>query len=388
MIRVKDGTQIWAEDMLVGRDRIDELARDLMQRILTRLGGAGSLVPPSTMSGSQATAANPRAYALYMRGHSEWQSMQRRRMQSATGMLIQAAEMNPELIAARVDLVHASVTQSFYGFLPPRVAAEQMRNAARSIPDLPRNAPTVLHALGWAAFHVDRDLQTALELSGCASHLPYDGWTTRIRVMLALSRHRFDEALNVLHGALRADPMAPWLHARKAWALHLAHRHLEAMEQAEYCLVHYPRHESTNFYASQILASNGEAKRAALLAHELVERSPNFDTPLAVEAYVHACSGKRQSAMAILDRLHWLGRERFVMRAFLPPVFLALGDTESAVDALRQSESLRCPWFFQMLADPRLNALKGNPEFDRMRADQAAMETRGLPGNDAASQQA
>ena len=387
MIRVRDGVQIWAEDMLVRRDRTEMLARNLHLQLHNRLGGNSSAQDSPTLENREAATANRNAYDLYLRGHSEWQSMERRRMQSAAEMLIQAAELNPELIAARVDLVHASVTQSFYGFLPPRVAAEQMQNAARGIPDVHRNAPTVLPALGWAALHVDRDLLTALRLSECAAHLPYDGWTTRIRVMLALSRHRFDEALDVLYGALKIDPMAPWLHARTAWTLHLAGRPSEAMGQAEYCLIHYPRHESTNFYASQILAFNDEPERATELAHELVERSPNFDIPAAVEAYAQARAGKRQTAMAILDRLHWLGRERFVLPAFLPPVYMALGDAETAVDALKRSESCGCPWFFQMLADPRLNSLNGHPEFDRMRADHAAMEARAAAGNLAGSQQ-
>jgi DNA-binding winged helix-turn-helix (wHTH) protein len=387
MIRVKDGSEIWVEDMLVRRDRTDELATGLLHRLLHRLGGPATAPPLSAIAAGPAAPADPRAYDLYLRGHSEWQSMERRRMQSATEMLIQAAKINPELIAARIDLVHASVTQSFYGFLPPRAAVEQMRSAARSIPDVHRNAPAVLPALAWAALHLDHDLEKALELSESASHLPYDGWTTRVRVMMALSRHRFDEALDVLRGALQVDPLAPWLHARIAWTLHLAHRPWEAKEQAEYCLIHFPRHESTNFYASQILAFDGEPERAVVLAHELVERSPNFDIPAAVEAYALACAGKRHAAMATLDRLHWLGRERFVVSAFLPPVHLALGDAESAIEALKNSETLGCPWFFQLLADPRLNSLKGHPEFDRMCADHAAMEARVSVSELAGSQQ-
>ncbi len=27
---------------------------------------------------------------------------------------------------------------------------------------------------------------------------------------------------------------------------------------------------------------------------------------------------------------------------------------------------MRCPWFFQMLADPRLKPIHGHPEFQRM----------------------
>jgi hypothetical protein len=45
-----------------------------------------------------------------------------------------------------------------------------------------------------------------------------------------------------------------------------------------------------------------------------------------------------------------------------------LGDLESAQKELCAAERERCPWFFQMLADPRLKPLHGRPEFSRMQA--------------------
>ena len=55
--------------------------------------------------------------------------------------------------------------------------------------------------------------------------------------------------------------------------------------------------------------------------------------------------------------------------------YLALGEPDRAVEELRSSFENRCPWFFQMLADPRLKALSGNPEFIAMRQVLAKMES-------------
>jgi hypothetical protein len=76
----------------------------------------------------------------------------------------------------------------------------------------------------------------------------------------------------------------------------------------------------------------------------------------------------------MLERLQWLSRERFFLKSFLPAVYVALGDTEAALAELRASDDSRCPWFFQMLADPRLAELRGNPDFEIMRAGLAEME--------------
>jgi hypothetical protein len=36
------------------------------------------------------------------------------------------------------------------------------------------------------------------------------------------------------------------------------------------------------------------------------------------------------------------------------------------MDALRAAEQARCPWFFSMLADPRLASLQNHPDFLQM----------------------
>jgi hypothetical protein len=36
---------------------------------------------------------------------------------------------------------------------------------------------------------------------------------------------------------------------------------------------------------------------------------------------------------------------------------------DAAIEELHAANETRCPWFFQTLADPRLKALHGHPEF-------------------------
>jgi hypothetical protein len=44
----------------------------------------------------------------------------------------------------------------------------------------------------------------------------------------------------------------------------------------------------------------------------------------------------------------------------------------------RAANQERCPWFFQMLADPRLKPLHGHPEFEELRAILPRMEAAAL----------
>jgi tetratricopeptide (TPR) repeat protein len=287
---------------------------------------------------------------------------------------LRAIELDPSLISAKIDLAHLCVTQALYGFMSPAASAELVHRVAESIPDLSNRAEALLPALGWVNFHFDRNLPAALRAFSSSAHLPHDPWTTRARVMFAFSRHRFAEAIALLRAAIVIDPFSPWLHDRLAWALHLGGQGAESVEQVRKSIALFPHHEGTDLYGSVILAFNGETERGIELAQELAQRLPYFDLATAVHAYALACAGRGDEARAILERLQWLGRERYVVRGFMPAAYLALGDHEAALAELRTVDEARCPLFFQMLANPCLKPLHGHPEFERMRAILTGME--------------
>jgi TolB-like protein/tetratricopeptide (TPR) repeat protein len=412
MIRVADGAQLWVEDLLVPQSQIAGLESELVERLVFRLsiGLPGDAQMEPTLSQSwntedlsiSAAAAPPlepegapryrgpqrenlvagvgrlEAYKIFQRAHYEWQTMQRHRMQDGLQHLLRAIEMDPSLMAARVDLVNLCVTQAFYGYMSPALAASQVRRAAESgslaTPHLPLCPEAILPGLGWVSFHVDHDLPSALQAFSLSAHLPHDPWTTRLRVMFALSRHRFAEAIEMLRAVIQLDPFSPWLHARLAWALHLAGQAAESVECIRHALALFPDNEGAHLYGSMILAFNGEAARGTGLARDLAQRLPHFDLGTAVHAYALACEGRADEARAILERMQWLSRERFVLNSFTPAVYVALGDLDAALAELRASAAVRCPWFFQMLADPRLKPLHPRPEFQEMRAVLTRME--------------
>jgi tetratricopeptide (TPR) repeat protein len=245
---------------------------------------------------------------------------------------------------------------------------------AESIPDLTNQAEALLPALGWVNFHFDRNLPSALLAYSLSAHLPHDLWTTRARSMFAVSRLRYAEAIELLRAAIRIDPFSSWLHSRLAWALHMDGQAAESMELARKMIAQFPGLESTCLYGSVILAYNGEAEQAIELARTLAQRSPHFDPAGAAHAYALACAGRADEARVVLDRLQWLSRERYVVRLFMPAAYVALREYEAALAELRAANEVRCPWFFQMMANPSLNPLHGNPEFERLRAILPAME--------------
>ena len=412
MIRVSDGVQIWVEDMLVDRDAHRGLEAELSARLEFRLQSgplrfshspqmSRGAVPDKylrvpahprrleahessgnllSLTASVETAPDSErslrceAYDVFLRGHHEWQTLERHRMQDGLQLLSRAIELDPSLAAAKIDLVHLAVTQAMFGFMSPSMASELVHRTADSVSDGARSALRILPARAWVNFHHDRDLSAALWAFSLSEDLPYDPWITRVRSLFAVSRHRFDEAITMLRASIELDPYSPWLNSRLAWALHLDGQAGESIRQIEHCLRLFPDHQGTALYGSQLLAFNGEPGRAVELAQNIVQRQPYFDLGTSILANALACAGRPDEALGILERLQWLGRERFVLGTFNAPAFVALGALDAALAELQASNDSRCPWFFQVLADPRLKPLHDLPGFQELQGILPRME--------------
>lgn len=373
MARVSDGTQIWVEDLLVTRERVATLKDELLVRLSARLGAAVS----RHITRAAEPTIRPDAYETFLRGRHEWQTLERHRMIEGMQNLVLATEMDPGLLAAKVDLAHVIVAQELCGYMPPRVAGERIRTVVRGIEDVAETATALLPSLGWIAFHVDRDVAGALEMFSQSAHLPHDAWTTRMRMMLALSLRSWEEAAEWLQAAGHNDPYAPGLQAMLAWTWHLAGKPELALSHLQEALRLFPEHECTHFYGSMILAHQGDTGRAEQMAAALVRQAPHCDHAMAIHAYTLARHHREKEGRDLLERIQWLGRERYVSTSFLAAAYLALGDTAEALAALQNANDARCPWFFQVLADPRLAALYGNAEFESLRATAEQEENAG-----------
>jgi len=379
MVRVADGTQIWVEDMLVPQARSADLESELANRLFIRLSAAEWFFTRDGAAGAQskATPSRREAWELFLRGHHEWQTLQRHRMQDGVQHLNRAVELEPTLYAAHIDLANAAVTQEFAGFVSPLQAAHLVRRAADSVPSSFEGAEALLPALGWIRFHVEHDMPGALRAFSASAHLRHETSITRIRSMFALSRHRSVDAIELIADALRSDPYSPWLNARLAWAYHLSGEREKSVQQAEHALELFPELESTNVYGAIILAFNGKTEKAVAVSENLVRRSPYLDIGSSVYAYSLAEAGRPQEARSMLERLQWLSRERFVLTSFTAAVCVALNDLDDAVAELEAAAEARCPWLFQMLADPRLEPIRGRQEIVRIEKVLERMESVG-----------
>jgi DNA-binding winged helix-turn-helix (wHTH) protein/tetratricopeptide (TPR) repeat protein len=375
MTRVADGAPLWVEDLMMDRKQVADLAGELANRVTSRLCRSISIQAEAAPAvRPEATTAQREASDLYLRAHHEWPNMERYRMQDAMARLLRAVELDASLTAARVDLAQLAILQCIYGYLSPRIAAATVHRTAEGISELNHQVERLLPALGWIEFHYDRDARSALRLMARAEELPYDPANVRTRAWFLSSRHRSGEAIELLSASIQSDPYSPWLQASRAWLLHLAGERDASVEQIEKAIHLASDYDNSLFFAAMILGYNGETARAVEVAETLARRSSHSDLATSAHAYALACAGRKDESHSLLERLQWLSRERFVLNTLNAATHVVLGENGAAIEELRNANETRCPWFFQILADPRLNSLKNLPEFGALESVWAAME--------------
>ena len=182
------------------------------------------------------------------------------------------------------------------------------------------------------------------------------------------------QAITLLRVAIDFDPYSPALHGQLAWALHLSGDTHGAVEQAKRAQKLFPDHSLAIFFCSIVFAAaakpgdtSGECPtRAIALATRLIQICPSLDAGYATLAYAQARQGRIIEARALIDRQHWLNRERLVMHSFYASALVELGEIDAAIDCLVSADEQHCPWLFELLVDPRLQALHPEPAFQRL----------------------
>ena len=375
IIRVADGVPLWVEDLMMGREHVADLAAELANRVTSRLGGSISIqAEAAPIVRIETTKSQREANHLYLHAHHEWPSLERYRMQDAMARLLRAVELDASLTPARVDLAQLTILQCIHGYLSPRIAAATVRRAAEGIPELNQQAERLLPALGWIEFHYDRDARSALRLMAHTEGLPYDPSNVRAHAWFLSSRHRFGEAIDLLSASIQSDPYSPWLQAARAWLLHLAGERDASVTQIEKAINLAFDYDNSLFFGAMILGYNRETARALEVAEALANRSSHYDLATSAHAYALACAGRKDESYSLLERLQWLSRERFVLNTLNAATHVVLGENDAAIEELRNANETRCPWFFQSLADPRLDPLKKLPAFAALESVWAAME--------------
>jgi len=361
LVDARTGFQLWARSF--DRDAHDMLA--LEGDIAGQVAGALSV---SLGQGAVARAIsggtnNPAAFDLYLRAMTLLRSMQDDAFSRAIAMLDQAVALDPlyaRAWAARA-IAQANRALTLSPGTPPKSVSDLFQAALASADKAISLAPDLVAAHGARGFILDNGMNKpaeAFEEAARARALePNNGSVEANYAQIAVDLGRFQEAVEAARRATAIDPLRPEVWYILGDVLYRA-RHFDESLQAV-------QHEKT-VRGTLPESSIDTQARAQLLAGDAAgaEKScagvgPDF----ADECYAlteHAL-GRVDAAQARLAHMHAQGGEN--ANYSYAQVAAQWGDKGAALTWLEKAVPAHDPLLSQLLSDPLLDPVSGEPRF-------------------------
>lgn len=324
-------------------------------------GAAGKAVP----------AARPAAYDLHRLGKYYWYHRFRFGLEAALECFEQAIEIDDEYAAPYTGLADIHTVTALYRLAPPNRVREAARSAIDRALALDSELADAWHSEGLFRAFFNADWSGALSAFRRATEL--NPTSARHRMWIGfLGRFQTDSPDDVDEQLSRAEELAP----RSDYVL--AVLGLAAVLDRRYSDVVRLGNQATEIESQAFfpwltkgfgLLHQGDAEAGLSAMEEAAELAERTPFVLGVLGSAFALVGKTDRTRAILRELEARTEEEFVAPIFFGMLNGALGETESALDSLREEIEMYNAGSFALLAGHIWPELDREPEYRGMLQD-------------------
>jgi serine/threonine protein kinase/Tol biopolymer transport system component/tetratricopeptide (TPR) repeat protein len=381
LLRGRDGTALWAAkfdekftDILNLEDSLSEQVAQALVRKLTEA--------ERDLLRKRGTD-DPRAYQAYLKGRYYWNSLTEEGLSKALLAFSEALTLDPRYAQAQAGLADYYNWLGVWSVLPPRECFAAAKEAARKALDLDpalAEAHAAMAFVTWMHDHewdaAERGLQRAIELN------PDYAPAHQLYAYLLATERRQEEAVASVERAFELDPLSPMMGAVAAFVCYESRRFDRGLEHAQRALRIDPRHFLVHValaWAYSRLERHAEALAAAEKAQEL---APDDPVALWTLATTLAAAGRHAEARDLIRKLVEMSQRRYMSAYYIAVIQATLGDNEAALEWLEKAAENGDSWLVWMSVEPRLEALRAEPRFQRIE------QTTGLRSTEVAPAQA
>jgi DNA-binding winged helix-turn-helix (wHTH) protein/TolB-like protein/Tfp pilus assembly protein PilF len=358
LLRVADGNQLWSQsfdqDFTTIFDVQDIIAARVAEAVSLRwIGGGAARGAPYTQ--------DPEAFALYAGGQFAWTRQTEPSLLQAVAFFEQAIERDPNYALAYASLADTYALLGIFGMRAPHEVFPKARSAVEK------------------ALSIDPDLAAAHAASGHIKMMYEHDWDGAAREYqralqldpsLASAYHRrgllyamqgdIDRALESNNRAQQLEPS--WIAPKGAAGnfLYLARRYDESLRLCEQVLALDERADNARSFLIRNLIVKGDYDRAIA---EYDRRPLQMPGSNAHRAQALALAGRRAAALAELDRVLKLSKERYVAAYDIALIYAALSDTENTFLWLDRAVEDRSTLMVFLAQDPMFDAFHADPRF-------------------------
>jgi DNA-binding winged helix-turn-helix (wHTH) protein/Flp pilus assembly protein TadD len=219
-------------------------------------------------------------------------------------------------------------------------------------------------SMGQVRLIFDWDWRKASDSWSRASHLnPALTEAHRGRALLYAARNRYHDALEEISLAQELDPLSLPIGFEQAWLLFLSGRFDEAAAQSWRVLTLEPAFAPAQMILGLAYHQLGSIDEALTELENACICSDRDATAVAALGYVYAAAGFPEKARGLLAELAAQSQRRHVAACSMAVVHAGLRQRRLALEALKTACGRREPQLLWMNADPRLAALRSEPDF-------------------------
>jgi len=297
----------------------------------------------------------------------------------AIRFFLQATERNSSKLASLIGVANSVIFANGRGLISSEETVQLgMRacEAALAIDPRDASARAARAMLNWV--FGDKEYIGELELRSVLDESPFHFTASEFLAIALMRDGRLTEAIRVLQDYLehRGDTaiFRSWL----AYGLFLDRRFESALREATICAELFPDWEVAWAHLCVISAHSGDYG-LALESGSRLSRTTNNSSLLALEAYGLAQAGERERAEELADYILSFNRDASIHSA-LVPALIALGKTHDALNSLEQASRVHDIWVPLLLMDPRLDRIRFNRRFLRVKESYPQLSMHANPG--------
>jgi tetratricopeptide (TPR) repeat protein len=203
-------------------------------------------------------------------------------------------------------------------------------------------------------------------IEACRENPRIAGVYIRLAVLYATMK-RFEEAESALAQAYAVDNLWPILPAAEILIRCCRGQYDSAVACGKKALDLHPYFTLGRSHYAQALEFSGRFEEALAQYRLACVMSPDLARLRAEEARCLARCGRETEAVAILEELQELRQTEYVDGYLMAFLYDALGRPEEALNELERAGLENSPLLFMMDVDPRMDGLRDNPRFARLR---------------------
>jgi DNA-binding winged helix-turn-helix (wHTH) protein/TolB-like protein/Tfp pilus assembly protein PilF len=358
LLRVADGRQLWAQsfdqDFTTIFDVQDVIAARVAQALSVRWAGSGSTRGAPYTRDSE-------AYSLYASGRFAWTRQNEPGLLQAIAFFEHAIARDPNYALAYSGLADSYAVLGVFGIRAPHEVFPKARSAVDQALSIDPDLAAAHSALGHIKVQYEHDWEGAAREYARAIQLdPALALTYHRRGLLYAMQGDIDRAVAASERAQQLEPLWLWPRTAAGNFLYYAKRYDESIRLLEQVLALDDRTDSARSSLIRDLIVKADYERALAEIDKRPIQAPGSN---AFRAQALALSGRRAEALAELDRVLKLSKQRYVAAYDIALIYAALADTENAFLWLERAMEDRSTLINFLAQDPMFDALHADPRF-------------------------